>query len=591
MTLPSRGAFPIAANRQLAGAALRLIRADRWMFSLTIGFGVIAAALSLAPPWLAGLVIDDIANGATVADVDRYGVAIVALAILQLLISRYSFLVTARFGQKVSQRLRRSIIDRVLDLPARVVDKADAGDLMVRTTSDTSNVTGIFSNAAPEMLISMVQIVLTFVFIAILSPLLAVVAIVGMLGIPLVTRWYLRRATSAYLAEADGHSQLAESLSGTTNGARTVELYGLQDRRRADVESRATIARSAQFATLRLRSVFFPVVDSSYAIALTLVLLAGALMYGGGSIALGSLIAVLLYVRQVAGPLDTVLLWLESLQSGIASFARVEGVARADTTATQPSTELPSRAGVEVSDVSFAYEHGPTVLHHINLTIQPGENIVIVGASGAGKSTLARLLVGIETPSGGSISLGGVEASHLPVDVRRSHVALVTQEQHLFHDSIRTNLLLARPDAQDRELHEAMDAVGASWLNALPEGLDTVVAQGEDLSGAQAQQIALARVLVADPQTVVLDEATSLLTPGSASNVERSLRSVLDGRTVITIAHRLSTARRADRVAVIDGGRIRELGTHDELLARNGLYARLWAAWQGDIAEHDDGQR
>lgn len=588
MTTAAPGGFPIAANRQLGGAAVRLVRADKGMFTLTIGLGVLAAALSLAPPWLAGLAIDDITTGATVAEIDRYGVALVALAVLQFLVSRYSFLVTARFGQKVSQRLRRSIIDRVLNLPARVVDKADAGDLMVRTTSDSSNVTGIFSNAAPEMLISIVQIVLTFAFIAALSPLLAVVAVIGMLGIPLVTRWYLRRATFAYLAEADGHAQLAESLSGTTNGARTVEVYGLQDRRHADIDSRAAIARAAQFGTLRLRSVFFPVVDSSYAIALALVFLVGAWMYGGGTIALGSLIAVLLYVRQVSAPMDTVLLWLESLQSGIASFARVEGLAGANITATPASTEIPSGAGVEARDVSFAYGHGPTVLHHIDLTIQPGENIVIVGASGAGKSTFARLLVGIEAPTSGSICLGGVEASHLPVDVRRSHVALVTQEQHLFRDSIRTNLLLARPDAKDRELHEAMEAVEADWLSSHPDGLDAVVSQAEDLSGAQAQQIALARVLLADPQTVVLDEATSLLTPGAASDVERSLWSVLRGRTVITIAHRLSPTREADRVAVIDEGRLRELGTHDELIERDGLYARLWSAWQGDIAEHGD---
>lgn len=582
MASSSNSGFPIASRGELGHAAARLIRANLGMFVLTIGFGIIAAGLSLAPPWLAGVMIDQIEEGASVEEVDQFGIALVVLALLQLLISRYSFLLTARFGQHVSQRLRRSIVDRVLTLPARTVDNADTGDLMVRTTSDTQKVTGILSNAAPEMLISIVQVVLTFVLIAILSPLLATVALIGMLGIPFVTSWYLRRATPAYLAEADGHAQLAQSLAGTTSGARTIELYGLQPQRRDDFMRRAASARASQLATLRLRTVLFPSVDSSYAITLVLVLLVGAWLYGNRGIPLGSLIAVLLYVRQISAPFDTVLLWLESLQNGIASFARVEGLASADVTTPTLATGTPSGPGVTAKGVSFAYEHGQTVLHGIDIDVQPGENLVIVGASGAGKSTLARLLVGFETPTAGSITLGGIEASTLPVEVRRSHVALVTQEQHLFHDTIRTNLLLARTTATDDELDAAMKAVGAHWLGNHPEGLDMIIGSEDELSGAHAQQLALARVLLADPQTVVLDEATSLLTPGSASDVERSLWSVLKGRTVITIAHRLSTARDADRIAVMDEGRIRELGSHVELLERNGLYARLWRAWHGE---------
>lgn len=579
MTASSGPGFPIASRTDLGRATARLIKANLGMFILTTALGVCAAAISLAPPWLAGAVINRIEQGVSVTEIDQYGVALVALALLQLLISRYSFLLTAKFGQRVSQRLRRSMVDRVLNLPARTVDSADTGDLLVRTTSDTQRVTGMLSNAAPEMLIAIVQVVLTFIFIAVLSPVLAIVAIIGMLGIPFVTRWYLRRATPAYLAEADGHAQLAQSLSGTTSGARTVEIYSLQRQRETDLDQSAASARASQFATLRLRTVLFPSIDSSYAISLVLVLLIGAWLYGLNSISLGSLVAILLYVRQISAPFDTVLLWLESLQSGIASFARVEGLASAGVTQETPVPGAPDGSDITADGVSFAYERGPAVLREVSIEIKSGEHLVIVGASGAGKSTLARLLVGFEAPTSGRVTLGGVEAFTLPVHIRSSHIALVTQEQHLFQDTIRTNLLLAKPAATDHELHASMSTVGAHWLRELPDGLDTEIGEDGELSGAHAQQLALARVILADPQTVVLDEATSLLTPGAASEVERSLWSALKGRTVITIAHRLSTANTADRIAVMDDGQIRELGTHDELLNRNGLYAKLHRSW------------
>jgi ABC-type multidrug transport system fused ATPase/permease subunit len=207
----------------------------------------------------------------------------------------------------------------------------------------------------------------------------------------------------------------------------------------------------------------------------------------------------------------------------------------------------------------------------------------MVGPSGAGKSTLGRLLAGISGPRSGSVTVGGVPLVDLPLDELRGHVALVTQEHHVFRGTLRDNLLIARPAASDAEVLAALDAVaGGEWPARLPEGLDTVVGSGgAALSPAQAQQIALARLVLADPHTLVLDEATSLIDPRAARHLERSLAAVLHGRTVIAIAHRLHTAHDADRVAVVEDGRITELGSHDELVAAGGAYAALWSSWHG----------
>jgi ABC-type multidrug transport system fused ATPase/permease subunit len=331
--------------------------------------------------------------------------------------------------------------------------------------------------------------------------------------------------------------------------------------------------------------VWFPSTESAYVLPVVGALLIGGLLALHGHATLAQVTAVTLYFQQLVDPVDRLLGWLDELQIGASSLARLVGVGRvpADraTTGAQPQGEE-----LRADDVHFAYREGRDVLHGINLVVRPGERIAMVGPSGAGKSTLGRLLAGIHGPRTGSVTVGGVPLVELEVDQLRREVALVTQEQHVFVGSVADNLRLARPSADDDQLRSVLRSIDAyDWVQALPDGLATAVGSGGYvLTPAQAQQIALARLVLADPHTLVLDEATSLLDPRAARRLERSLAAVVDGRTVIAIAHRLHTAHDADRVAVVIDGRIVELGSHDELIAERGSYADLWASWHGETA-------
>ncbi|WP_372444810.1 ABC transporter ATP-binding protein/permease [Streptomyces coffeae] len=291
---------------------------------------------------------------------------------------------------------------------------------------------------------------------------------------------------------------------------------------------------------------------------------------------------VLIHVQQLLGPVDMLLYSLGDLQAGAASLARLLGVHRGPEPAAGHATaSAPRHRALALRGVTYAYPGGEDVLRGIDLDIEPGERLAVVGPSGAGKSTLGRLLAGIEAPRTGAVTVGGIPLTGLPPHELRGQVALVTQESYVFRGTLRENLLLARPGADDRELERALDVVGAlGW--AEETGLDTRVgAGGTVLPPDRVQQLSLARLVLADPHTLVLDEATSLLDPRAARRLERSMAAVLQGRTVIAIAHRLHTAHDADRVAVMERGRITELGPHEELVGREGAYAALWESWHG----------
>jgi ATP-binding cassette subfamily C protein len=564
-----------------AAAAWGLISQDRRAVSLMVVLNAVAAIAGLAGPWLLGRIIDAVAAGtATVHMIDRLALAILLCTLAQVLLARTALVVGYRFGERTAARVRERFLDRILALPPAVAERVPAGDLAARGTADVGAVATTLRDAVPEVLIAAGQAVFVLVAVFFVDPLLGAIGVLGLSGITVATRWYLRRARRAYLDEGAAGSALADQVTAAVNGARTVEALGLQERRAA--AGRAVLSRAwrTRLRTLFLRSVYYPWVDISYVVPVVAVLLIGGALYTHGQLSLGAVAAAALYLRQLAVPLDAILIWLEQLQASGASFARLEGLA--DLPSVARSHSIPCGDRIEVRDVRYCYDGGRDVLRGVDLTVRPGERLALVGPSGAGKSTLGRLLAGVDRPRAGTVTAGGVPVASLPPDVLRRQVVLVTQEHHIFHDALRTNLTLAAPEATDEDLLSALEVVGADWVPDLPEGLDTRLGgAGYELDGARAQQVALARVVLADPHTVVLDEATALLDPAKARAAERALAAVLHSRTVIAIAHRLQTAHDADRVAVMEAGRLVELGTHDELVAAGGAYAALWRTWHG----------
>jgi len=396
------------------------------------------------------------------------------------------------------------------------------------------------------------------------------------------TRWFLRRARDGYLRMGASYADIAETLGETVTGARTVEALSIADRRGEAMAEAIAAAYAAERNTLRLRTVYLPIADVAYILPTVATLVVGGLLHLGGVVGLAAATTAILYAQQLIGPVDRMLYWTNELQTGGASLARLLGVRGSSAARRHQVTDSrPVSPGIALRSVAFAYREGRDVVHDLTLDIRPGEHLAIVGPTGAGKSTLGLLLAGIHPPRAGTITLGGVPLSELPFEELRGQVALVTQEHHVFHGTLRDNLTLARPDADDAALEAALRAVDA-WEWAADAGLDATVGPGgSTLSPAQVQQTALARLILADPHTLVLDEATSLLAPRAARHLERSLASVLAGRTVVAIAHRLHTAHDADRVVVMNEGRITEIGSHDELIEKHGEYAALWRSWQG----------
>ncbi|MFD0038212.1 ABC transporter ATP-binding protein [Streptomyces anulatus] len=591
MTTPSHPAedgaelLPVATPARARAALRALIRPDRGLALTGIGVLVAATAVGLLVQPLLGRIVDIVADGRPAGDLTLPVVLLVAVAAVQGVTTTIGLTRVARLGETVLARLREQFVERALDLPADRLERAGAGDLTARVTGDVARVAEAVRSALPEMARSVLAILLTLGALALLDVRFLLAALLAVPVQLLTARWYVRRALTLYADQRVANGAQQQQLLETIGGAVTVRGHRLE---RQHTERSA--GRSRKAVELTMRSVnlvlgFYGRLHIAEYIGLAAVLIAGFWLVRDGAVSIGTATAAALYFHSLFGPVNAALVLLDDAQSAAAGLARLVGVtdlARpAETGAGQaepapvPQQRTAPGAVVAVDAVSHAYGPGRPVLHEVSLTLRPGEHVALVGTSGAGKSTLARIVAGVQQPTAGTVTA--------PAGAGEPSVVLVTQEVHVFTGSLAEDLRLAHPGATDAELRGALSTVHAlDWAEALPDGLDTVVGEGgHRLDPARAQQLALARLVLADPALAVLDEATAEAGSAGARVLERSAEAALSGRTALIVAHRLTQAVAADRVVVLEAGRVVESGPHDELRDADGPYAALWRAWSG----------
>lgn len=573
--------LPVATTFQAYKHLFRLLSRHRNKYLLALFCQILSAIGLVAVPAIAGKIVDNWNSGYTV--IWQLAITTLVVGLLGALFGILGNYKTSIVSQLVFADMRDELVDSLINLPLSQVEAAGSSDLLGRTSHDIENIQFFVRFGVVKFIQVFLMLIWILIIAFLLSPLAALPMILGVPLVFLILIWYVPRAIPANTAISTYWGRISALATEASTSGITIDSFGINETHRKNLDEayRRTLLFDGYSAYLRHWLIFVIVLATFMPVVLCA--LWGIWIYQQELISAGTVSAIVLYTFQLRSPISEGAYWYDEFQRAAVSFKRVFGLSEILTQEVELQSE-PVNRELKVESVNFSYLPGKTVLHDVNLTIKPGERLAIVGASGSGKSTLARLIMGISKPDNGYVTLGGVDVSIIRESKSKQSMLIVTQENHIFVGSIADNLLLVSPNASEDELVKALKQVQAwNWVQELPEGIHTKVgSDGMHLPESQNQQLALARIVLLNPHTLILDEATSMIDPAGARALEKSLNAVLAGRTVITIAHRLWSAQDNDRVVVMDNGRIIENGSHDELLKQDGHYKHLWELWSSE---------
>ncbi|WP_330451507.1 MULTISPECIES: ABC transporter ATP-binding protein [unclassified Streptomyces] len=587
-----RAASPSALRTASGGEATRWLvahcRAVPWLTAATLLTTVAGAALQVLPVLLLGQVVDGVVDGESRTVLVRVGALMVAATLLGAAATAASTYLIGRLGADLLATLREGAVRAVLGMPSARLEQVGRGDVLSRVGDDVAVLSRGIRSAIPTVFSAGVLVAIATVGMFGLDWRLGLAGAGALPAYALALRWYLPRSAPLYRKQRTAQADRAQALISGLNGIDTVRAYRLEGAFREKVTTESWRVRELGVEVFRFFGRFVGRENRAEFIGLVLILLVGYALLEGDAATLGEVAAAPLMFHRLFTPLGAIMFTFDEAQKSGASLTRLVGVLGEDAEDrlvgdpdVTPAQNVPYQVTVEGLTYRYPGSEEP-VLRDVSLTIPAGGSLALVGATGAGKSTLAALIAGIGTPESGSVRIGTTDLAHVDEAGARALVSILTQETHVFSGPLADDLRLAAPGASDGRLLDALRTVGAAgWVEALPEGLHTAVGEGgERLDVTKVAQVALARLVLARSPVVVLDESTAEAGSEGAAELERAVLAACAGRTTLFVAHRLTQAMAADRIAVLDAGRVVEQGSHQELVALGGRYARLWRAWR-----------